>query len=79
MMQYPAAKFFHESPDLVAEPIVPQGTLIPVDDESNNHAAGVVKIGPENELCVTLASCSTWHHKRNSILTGTSELAASSR
>ena len=29
VMMYPAAEFFHESPDVVAIPIVPQGGLIP--------------------------------------------------
>lgn len=54
LMQYPAAEFFHESPDVVAEPIVPQGTLIPPDEESYNHTARVVKIGPDNKLYVSL-------------------------
>lgn len=34
VMMHPAAEFFCESPDLVAVPIVPQGTLIPVEEES---------------------------------------------
>lgn len=54
LMQYPAAEFFHESPDVVAEPIVPQGTLIPVEEESYNHTARVVKVGPDNKLYVSL-------------------------
>lgn len=53
-MRYPAAEFLHESPDVVAEPIVPQGTLIPVDKESYNHAAGVVKFSPDYKLYATL-------------------------
>lgn len=54
MMMYPAAEFFHESPDVVAVPIVPQGTLIPVEEESYNHTARVVKIGPDDKLYVSL-------------------------
>ena len=54
MMLYPAAEFFHESPDVVAVPIVPQGELIPVDEESYNHTARVVKIGPDDKVYVSL-------------------------
>lgn len=34
VMMHPAAEFFHENPDLVAVPIVPQDTLIPVKEDS---------------------------------------------
>ncbi|MEO1140582.1 MAG: PQQ-dependent sugar dehydrogenase [Pseudomonadota bacterium] len=54
LMMYPAAEFFHESPDVVAVPIVPQGTLIPVEEESYNHTARVVKVGPDDKLYVSL-------------------------
>lgn len=54
LMMYPAAEFFHESPDVVAVPIVPQGELIPVEEESYNHTARVVKIGPDDKLYVSL-------------------------
>lgn len=54
VMQYPAAEFFHESPDVVAEPIVPQGTLIPVEEESYNHTARVIDVGPDNKLYISL-------------------------
>lgn len=54
VMMYPAAEFFHESPDVVAVPIVPQGTLIPVEQESYNHTARVVKIGPDDKLYISL-------------------------
>ncbi len=54
VMMYPAAEFFHESPDVVAVPIVPQGTLIPVEEESYNHTARVVKVGPDNKLYISL-------------------------
>jgi len=54
LMMYPAAEFFQESPDVVAVPIVPQGTLIPVEEESYNHTARVVKVGPDNKLYVSL-------------------------
>lgn len=54
VMMYPAAEFFHESPDVVAVPIVPQGTLIPVEDESYNHTARVIKVGPDDKLYISL-------------------------
>ncbi|MEM5468823.1 PQQ-dependent sugar dehydrogenase [Celeribacter marinus] len=54
VMMYPAAEFFHESPDVVAVPIVPQGTLIPVEEESYNHTARVVKLGPDDKLYISL-------------------------
>ena len=54
VMMYPAAEFFHESPDVVAVPIVPQGGLIPVEEESYNHTARVIKLGPDNKLYISL-------------------------
>jgi len=54
VLQYPAAAFFYESPDVVAVPIVPQGQLIPPADESYNHTARVCRVGPDNKLYITL-------------------------
>ncbi|MGR3571961.1 PQQ-dependent sugar dehydrogenase [Brevirhabdus sp.] len=54
VMMYPAAEFFQESPDVVAVPIVPQGELIPVEEESYNHTARVVKVGPDDKLYISL-------------------------
>ena len=54
VMMYPAAAFFYESPDVVAIPIVAQGDLIPVDEESYNHTARVCRIGPDNKLYISL-------------------------
>lgn len=54
VMMYPAAEFFHESPDVVAVPIVPQGTLIPVEEESYNHTARVITVGPDDKLYISL-------------------------
>ncbi len=54
VMMYPAAEFFHESPDVVAVPIIPQGELIPVDEESYNHTARVIKVGPDDKLYISL-------------------------
>jgi glucose/arabinose dehydrogenase len=54
VLMFPAAEFFYESPDVVAVPIVPQGELIPKDDESYNHTARVCRVGPDNKLYITL-------------------------
>jgi glucose/arabinose dehydrogenase len=54
VLMYPAAEFFYESPDVVAVPIVPQGELIPKDEESYNHTARVCRVGPDNKLYVAL-------------------------
>lgn len=54
VMMYPAAEFFHESPDVVAVPIVPQGELIPADEESYNHTARIIDVGPDDMLYVSL-------------------------
>ncbi len=54
VLMFPAAEFFQESPDVVAVPIVPQGELIPPEEESYNHTARVVKIGPDDKLYISL-------------------------
>lgn len=54
MLMFPAAEFFQESPDVVAIPVVPQGELVPIEEESYNHTARVVKVGPDDKLYVSL-------------------------
>ncbi len=54
VLRYPAAEFFYESPDVVAEPLVAQGELIPPDEESYNHTARVCKIGPDGKIYITV-------------------------
>ena len=54
VMMFPAAEFFMEGPDTVAIPIVKQGDLIPVEEESYNHTARVCAIGPDNNLYISL-------------------------
>ena len=51
---FPAAEFFYEGPDVVAVDIVARGELIPEDEESYNHTARVVDIGPDNKLYISL-------------------------
>ena len=51
---FPAAEFFYEGPDVVAVDIVPKGQLVPIEEESYNHTARVVDIGPDNKLYISL-------------------------
>jgi glucose/arabinose dehydrogenase len=51
---FPAAEFFYEGPDVVAVDVVAKGNLIPEGEESYNHTARVVDIGPDNKLYVSL-------------------------
>jgi glucose/arabinose dehydrogenase len=54
VLKYPAAEFFYESGDVVAENVIPQGELVPVDEESFNHTARVCDIGPDGKLYISL-------------------------
>jgi glucose/arabinose dehydrogenase len=54
ILQYPAAEFFYESPDVAVGVVVPQGQLIPVAEESYNHTARECVVGPDNKLYVQL-------------------------
>lgn len=50
----PAAEFFYDSPDVAVGVVVPQGELIPPDEESFNHGARVCKIGPDDKIYISL-------------------------
>jgi glucose/arabinose dehydrogenase len=54
ILNFPAAEFFYESPDIAVAVVVPQGELIPKEDESFNHTARVCRIGADNKLYVAL-------------------------
>ena len=54
VLNFPAAEFFYEGPDVAVIEVVPQGKLIPVEEESFNHGARTCRIGPDNLLYVTL-------------------------
>ena len=51
---YPAAEYFYEGNDVVAVPIVKQGDLIPVEEESYNHTARICRVGPDDRLYISL-------------------------
>jgi Glucose/sorbosone dehydrogenases len=54
VLNFPAAEFFYEGPDVAVAEVVPQGGLIPVEEESFNHGARTCRIGPDKKLYVTL-------------------------
>ncbi len=54
VLQFPAAEFFYEGPDVAAGVVVKQGDLIPPTEESFNHTARVCRVGPDNKLYIAL-------------------------
>jgi len=54
VLEYPAAEFYYESPDVVASVVVAEGQLIPKGEESYNHTARVCRVGPDNKLYIQL-------------------------
>jgi glucose/arabinose dehydrogenase len=54
VLNFPAAEFFYEGPDVAVIEVVPQGKLIPVEDESFNHGARTCRIGKDGMLYITL-------------------------
>jgi glucose/arabinose dehydrogenase len=54
VLNFPAAEFFYENPDVAVIPVVEQGKLIPVEEESFNHGARTCRIGPDGMLYITL-------------------------
>ena len=54
VLNFPAAEFFYEGPDVAVIEVVSKGGLIPVEEESFNHGARTCRIGPDGKLYVTL-------------------------
>jgi glucose/arabinose dehydrogenase len=54
VLNFPAAEFFYEGPDVAVIEVVPQGQLVPPDEESYNHGARTCRIGPDGMLYITL-------------------------
>ena len=54
VLNFPAAEFFYEGGDVAVIETVPQGKLIPVEEESYNHHARTCRVGPDGMLYVTL-------------------------
>jgi glucose/arabinose dehydrogenase len=54
VLQFPAAEFFYEGPDVAAFQVLKQGELIPATEESYNHTARVCRVGPDNKIYISL-------------------------
>ena len=54
VLNFPAAEFFYEGPDVAVIEVVPQGKLVPPEEESFNHGARTCRVGPDGMLYITL-------------------------
>lgn len=54
VLNFPAAEFFYEGPDVAVIEVVSQGKLVPVEEESFNHGARVCRVGKDGMLYVAL-------------------------
>ncbi|MCB1352502.1 MAG: PQQ-dependent sugar dehydrogenase [Rhodobacteraceae bacterium] len=54
VLSFPAAEFFFEGPDQPVAVVVPQGELIPAEEESFNHTARVCRVGPDGKLYISI-------------------------
>ena len=54
VLNFPAAEFFYEGPDVAVIEVVPEGKLIPVEEESFNHGARACRVGKDGKLYIAL-------------------------
>jgi len=54
VLNFPAAEFFYEGPDVAVIEVVPQGKLIPPEEESYNHGARTCRVSDDGKLYITL-------------------------
>jgi len=54
VLGFPGAESLYEGPDVAVVEVVPQGGLIPVEEESFNHGARTCRVGPDGKLYITL-------------------------
>ena len=54
ILHFPAAEYFYETPDVAVGVIVPEGKLIPVEEQSFNHSARTCKVATDGKIYVTL-------------------------
>ena len=54
VLNFPAAEFFYEGPDVAVIEVVAQGGLIPVEEESYNHGARVCRVGDDGQLYIAV-------------------------
>jgi glucose/arabinose dehydrogenase len=54
VLNFPAAEFFYEGPDVAVIEVQAQGKLIPPEEESYNHGARTCRVGDDGQLYITL-------------------------
>ena len=54
VLNFPAAEFFYEGPDVAVIEVLGQGKLIPPEEESYNHGARTCRVGDDGKLYITL-------------------------
>ncbi|MFZ9298965.1 MAG: DUF7133 domain-containing protein, partial [Hylemonella sp.] len=54
VLNFPAAEFFYEGPDVAVIEVVSQGKLIPEEEESFNHGARTCRVSDDGKLYITL-------------------------
>jgi glucose/arabinose dehydrogenase len=54
VLNFPAAEFFYEGPDVAVIEVVPQGQLVPAEEESYNHGARTCRVSDDGKLYITL-------------------------
>ena len=54
VLNFPAAEFFYEGPDVAVIEVAGQGKLIPAEEESYNHGARTCRVGKDGMLYITL-------------------------
>ncbi len=54
VLNFPAAEFFYEGPDVAVIEVVGQGKLIPPEEESYNHGARTCRVADDGKLHITL-------------------------
>jgi glucose/arabinose dehydrogenase len=54
VLNFPAAEFFYEGPDVAVIEVLAQGKLIPEEEESFNHGARVCRVGKDGKLYIAL-------------------------
>ena len=54
VLNFPAAEFFYEGPDVAVIEVLGQGKLIPVEEESYNHGARTCRVDDKGQVYVTL-------------------------
>jgi glucose/arabinose dehydrogenase len=54
VLNFPAAEFFYEGPDVAVIEVQAQGKLIPPEEESFNHGARICRVGDDGQLYITL-------------------------